>query len=50
MIRTGGASFATTQAQIGFTVKERCDSCHGRGKDRDVRKVHQISSSGSSYD
>jgi OmcA/MtrC family decaheme c-type cytochrome len=42
MIRTGGASFATTQAQIGVTVNERCDSCHGRGKDKDVRKVHEL--------
>jgi OmcA/MtrC family decaheme c-type cytochrome len=45
MIRKGGASFNTTQAQIGVTVRERCASCHGPGKDKDVRKVHQISSS-----
>jgi OmcA/MtrC family decaheme c-type cytochrome len=50
MVRTGGASFNTTQAQIGVTVRERCASCHGRDKDEDVRKVHQISSSGSSHD
>jgi len=47
MIRKGGASFNTTQAQIGVTVRERCASCHGPGKDKDVRKVHQISSSSS---
>ena len=47
MIRTGGASFNTAQAQIGVTVRERCASCHGPGRDKDVRKVHQISSSSS---
>jgi OmcA/MtrC family decaheme c-type cytochrome len=47
MIRRGGASFATTQAAIGTTVVERCANCHGPGKDRDVRKVHQIGGSGS---
>jgi len=46
MVRTGGASFATTQAAIGVTVKERCASCHGRGKEEDVRKAHEIRTGG----
>ena len=44
MIRTGGASFSTQQQNIGVTVKERCASCHGPGKEKDVRRVHEISS------
>jgi OmcA/MtrC family decaheme c-type cytochrome len=44
MVRTGGASFATTQQAIGTTVKERCVSCHGPGKEEDVRKAHEIRS------
>ena len=44
MVRTGGASFGTTQDKIGVTVKERCANCHGRGKDKDVRKVHELGS------
>jgi OmcA/MtrC family decaheme c-type cytochrome len=42
MIRTGGASFGTTQDRIGTTVNERCASCHGRGRDEDVRKAHEL--------
>jgi OmcA/MtrC family decaheme c-type cytochrome len=42
MVRTGGASFATTQASIGTTVKEKCASCHGPGKEEDVRRAHEI--------
>ena len=41
MIRTGGASFNTTQAAIAKgAVRERCASCHGRGRNKDVRRVH----------
>jgi OmcA/MtrC family decaheme c-type cytochrome len=47
MIKTGGASFGTTQDKIGTTVKERCANCHGPGKEKDVRKVHELSSSSS---
>jgi len=44
MIKTGGASFSTLQQNIGVTVKERCASCHGPGKEKDVSRVHEISS------
>lgn len=41
MVRTGGASFRTSQAAIASgAVKERCVNCHGAGKDESVRKVH----------
>jgi len=46
MVKTGGASFAVKQADLGTKVKERCAGCHGPGKDKDVRKVHEIRSSG----
>jgi OmcA/MtrC family decaheme c-type cytochrome len=49
MIRTGGASFSTIQQAIGVTVNERCASCHGPGKEKDVRGAHEIrTGSGSS--
>lgn len=46
MVKTGGASFSTTQANIGTTVKERCAGCHGPGKQEDVRKAHEIGGGG----
>jgi OmcA/MtrC family decaheme c-type cytochrome len=42
MIRTGGASFSTKQSAIGTTVIERCANCHGPGKDKDVRRAHEV--------
>lgn len=38
-----GASFAATQNDIwAGNVKEQCASCHGPGKDEDVRNAHEI--------
>jgi DnaJ-class molecular chaperone len=45
MVKMGGASFSATQANIGITIKEKCANCHGPGKDKDVRKAHEIGSS-----
>jgi OmcA/MtrC family decaheme c-type cytochrome len=42
MVRTGGASFSTTQSAIGVTVRERCANCHGPGKEESVRRAHEI--------
>jgi OmcA/MtrC family decaheme c-type cytochrome len=51
MISTGGASFKTTQAKItGGVVRERCVSCHGPGKEEDVRRAHQIGTGGGNDD
>jgi OmcA/MtrC family decaheme c-type cytochrome len=50
MVRTGGASFDTTQAAIGKNVVERCATCHGPGKEEDVRRAHQIRSGSGSHD
>lgn len=41
MIRTGGASFTTDLASLGNgSVRERCVSCHGPGREKSVRKAH----------
>lgn len=41
--RRQGGAFAVLQSAINAgTVRERCVDCHGRGRDKDVRKVHQI--------
>jgi OmcA/MtrC family decaheme c-type cytochrome len=45
MIRTGGASFSTTQAAIGVTVIEKCARCHGPGQEEDVKRAHEIGGS-----
>lgn len=46
MIRKGRAQFGVTQAAIDASVAaglgERCKACHGRGKDKDVRKAHEV--------
>ncbi len=42
MTRKGGASFSTTQQSIVPGVTERCASCHGPGKEEDVRKAHEL--------
>lgn len=42
MTRTGGASFGVAQSVL--ENKERCVTCHGPGKEKSVRKAHEISS------
>jgi OmcA/MtrC family decaheme c-type cytochrome len=37
-----GASFSALQSEIGTRYVERCVSCHGPGRDKDVRKAHEI--------
>jgi OmcA/MtrC family decaheme c-type cytochrome len=39
MIGTGGASFSTLQSAING---ERCVECHGPGRTKDVRRVHEV--------
>ncbi|BCS31763.1 hypothetical protein TBR22_A09670 [Luteitalea sp. TBR-22] len=43
MVRDGGASFDTTQLALdqGLVV-ERCVRCHGPGRDKSVRRMHEI--------
>lgn len=41
MVRKGGR-FSVTQADItSGKVKETCVNCHGRGREKDVRRVHE---------
>ncbi len=50
MVRTGGASFNTTQGALDLgTVRERCANCHGAGREEDVRRAHEISGSGGDH-
>jgi OmcA/MtrC family decaheme c-type cytochrome len=43
----GKAGFGVLQSQIDSgSYRERCVSCHGPGKDKDVRRVHEIEESG----
>ncbi|MCC6234214.1 MAG: hypothetical protein IT580_16340 [Verrucomicrobiales bacterium] len=43
MSRKTGGSFSATLADMGSgRVVERCVTCHGPGKDKSVRKVHEI--------
>ena len=39
----GKASFATLQQNIVAGVTERCVNCHGPGRVKDVRRVHELS-------
>lgn len=39
-----GASFGATQATLAG--KEQCVNCHGPGREKDVRRAHEIRSSG----
>lgn len=43
MIRTGGASFGVEQGALAG--KEQCVTCHGPGRTKDVRRVHEVRSS-----
>jgi len=40
--RSGGSFQALQSAIDQGTIRERCESCHGPGRDKDVRKVHEI--------
>ena len=45
-MQSKGASFGAYQSVL--EGKERCVTCHGPGKEKDVRRAHEISSSGTS--
>jgi OmcA/MtrC family decaheme c-type cytochrome len=40
--RSGGSFQALQSAIDQGAIRERCVSCHGPGRDKDVRKVHEI--------
>jgi OmcA/MtrC family decaheme c-type cytochrome len=43
-----GARFNTSQADItSGRVRERCVECHGPGREKDVRRAHEVGGSGS---
>ncbi len=44
-MKRNGASFTALQSEIDAgTVRERCVLCHGPGKKKDVRRVHEVRS------
>jgi len=49
--RRQGGSFSALQSEItSGRIKERCVDCHGPGRDKDIRKVHQVRADELGYD